>query len=295
MSKLALGTVQFGIDYGINNQRGMVPIDEVFTILDEAVNSSIDTIDTASTYGESELIIGKYLKENKNSFNVVSKVPKCERSQIPSNLEKTLIKLNLTSLYGYIFHDFKSYLDDPSSLDVILELKRSGKIKKAGFSLYYTNELDRLLENGIEFDLVQVPYNVFDQRFAGYFKKLKKLGVEIHVRSIFLQGLVFKDPVALTGDFEKIKEKISYLNNLALINNVSIADICLAYGITNNFIDKVIFGVDSFGQLKEIISSSKKSEKLIDILKDLSFLKVDDEEIIIPSKWNKAMSAGASK
>ncbi|MBI5140364.1 MAG: aldo/keto reductase [Candidatus Vogelbacteria bacterium] len=296
MSKLALGTVQFGLNYGINNVGGIIPQDEVFLILDEASKSSlIEILDTASVYGASEKVIGEYAKSRGKRFNVVSKVPNCKPDEIEDYLNKSLNILNLSSLYGYIFHDFNFYLHNPSGLDKLIEFKQNKKINKIGFSLYYPDDLDRLLSEKIAFDLVQVPFSVFDQRFVDYFDKLKSLGVEIHVRSIFLQGLAFKNPGTLTGNFEKIKEKITYLNNLALSKNVSIVDICLAYGITNNFIDKVVFGVDSLSQLKDIISSSRNTEKLIDIVKNLNIFKIDDEEILIPSKWNNAISTGATK
>ncbi|MFA4884237.1 MAG: aldo/keto reductase [Candidatus Margulisiibacteriota bacterium] len=285
MNKLTLGTVQFGLDYGVNNQRGKVPREEVFAILDEAAAAGVDLLDTAYGYGESETVIGEYLRFKKNYFQLVSKLPKCQVAEAPNYLAETLQRLGRTSLYGYIFHDFETYRFQPVIYDWLVEQKRSGKIAKIGFSLYYPKELDELLTNEVPFDLVQFPYSIFDRRFEDYLPTLKRKGIEVHVRSVFLQGLAFKNPAELDPSFNAIKDKITSLRSLASLNNISIQAICLNYAVLNDQVDQVIVGVDSPENLKELILAAGRSSEVAGLLPELDQLKEQNEEILLPFNW----------
>lgn len=284
-NKVALGTAQFGMNYGINNLRGKIPRDEVFDILNLALKSGVNTLDTAYSYGESETLIGEFIAENKKDFHIISKLPKCELSEVENILNSSLLKLNIDAFYGYMIHNFQYYIKNPDIWNILETLKSNGKIEKIGISLYYPYELEYLIKNGIKMDLIQVPYSIFDQRFEQYFSKLKNSDVEIHVRSVFLQGLVFKNPDELLGHFEKIKEKIIYLNSISTKLNVPIAALCINFAILNEFVDKVVVGVDSADNLHDIVSSSKYHIKVNDVLYELSNFKENDENIILPVNW----------
>src|SRR5690606_15941273 len=117
--------------------------------------------------------------------------------------------LKSKAIYGCLFHDYNSWKQQPQLLDELQKLKAEGKISKVGFSLYYPQQAEELLENKIDFDLVQVPYSLFDQRFETVFKKLKKVGVEIHTRSVFLQGLFFLQPEKISPYFQEILPQIA--------------------------------------------------------------------------------------
>ena len=285
MSRLALGTVQFGMDYGINNQRGKVSREEVFAILDEAAAAGIDLLDTAYGYGESETVIGEYLRGKQRGFRIVSKLPKCRVEEAPNYLTETLLRLGQTSLYGYIFHDFDTFRSQPAIFDWFTEQKSSGKIAKIGFSLYYPAELRYLLENRVEFDLIQFPYSIFDQQFASYLPVLKNQGVEVHVRSVFLQGLVFKKPAELTGNFIKIREKMEKLHSVSEHSGISVLDLCLGYVVANSMIDKVIVGVDSLNNFINLIDFQSNVSVAPSIYRELGLLREEDEEIILPFNW----------
>lgn len=291
MSKLALGTVQFGLDYGINNPKGRIPKKEVFDILDLAKKNNINILDTASAYGESEVIIGEYLKTTKDTtFKIISKVPEVNQdNQLLKCFNQSLDNLNCTSLHGYLFHNFQSYRSNPSLFDGLKELKSQLKIKKIGFSLYYPSELEYLLKKGIDFDIAQVPYNIFDQRFEQYFGELRDRKVEIHARSIFLQGLAFKKVEELDNSFKKLFPKIKELNKISNKLNVSPAALCLAFGIINENIDRVIIGVDSANNLEENIDNTSDEiiKKIKKYLGKLRELREDDENIILPFNWTK--------
>jgi len=285
-SKIVLGTVQFGLNYGINNTSGQVSEIEAFNILSYAKKQGIETLDTAHTYGNSEDVIGKFIQKSGELFNLISKVPKLEEGkELNDYLKESLESLSAANLYAYLFHDFDSYKSNPSLLLELIRLKHEGKIRKIGFSLYYPHELEYLLEQNIEFDIVQVPYSVFDQRFDKYFTELKKLGKEVHVRSVFLQGLVFKNPETLEGRFLSIKDKLAKLGDIAQKSGLKISGLCLNFAVLNENIDKVVVGVDSLDNLEENVSDLsqiKITKKYYDKLKHLL---VTDEQIILPINW----------
>lgn len=285
MSKIALGTVQFGLNYGINNLRGKIPEKEVFEILDFAYKSGIDTVDTAYAYGDSEKVLGNYFKEKKQ-YKVITKTP---AQSNPNNLlnlfYESLKNLNLEKIYGYIFHDYKTYKEYPDTLKIMQELQNKGIIGKIGFSLYYPQDLEILLNNNIRFDLIQIPYNIFDKRFEKYFNALKKLNIEIHVRSIFLQGLFFKDPESLNDHFKTVKNKLKYLRVISENNNIPINMSLLLFALENTYIDKTVIGVDNLNNLKDNINTNEYKEKFANISNKINEMGVDDESIILPFKW----------
>ncbi|MBI5698789.1 aldo/keto reductase [Candidatus Saganbacteria bacterium] len=290
MNKLALGTAQFGMDYGINNRRGKVSQREAFEILDLALANGIDTLDTAAGYGESENVLGQYLKQSQNSFKVISKLPDGAASDLAGTVNASLEKLNITSFYGYLFHNFKTYQEDPGSLDSLKALKKEGKIGKIGFSLYHPGDLDLILENGLACDLVQVPYSVLDQRFAPYFQRLNDRKIEVHVRSVFLQGLLFKPASELNGYFSSVKEKIAALRRLAEGARIPLASMLLDFALANRSIDRVVVGVDSLDNLKELVAAAQYLDSFAAIKDRLAELKETDERIILPFNWTAGVS-----
>jgi aryl-alcohol dehydrogenase-like predicted oxidoreductase len=288
MKKIALGTAQFGLDYGINNRRGKIPPQEAREIFALALNSGVDTLDTAAAYGESEQVIGQYLRDSAQRFKVVSKLPKCATAAVGGIVADSLKKLHINFFDGYLFHNFQNYEQEPELLDALKELKRSGQIKKLGFSLYYPAELETILNRGLECDIVQFPYSVLDQRFAPFLPLLKAKGVEVHVRSIFLQGLLFKQPAELAGIFSPIRDKLIGLRSLAERSGLSLAALLVDFALANEDIDRVVIGVDGIDNLQEIVASAGESRKSKRVMDDLRTFKEDNEDIILPFNWKVA-------
>ena len=278
ISKLALGTVQFGLNYGINNTNGQVQISDIQTILAFANSVGLDTLDTAFLYGNSEENLGQCDLEN---FKIVSKLPPCEVGEIEATLEKSLQRLQQKNLYGYLFHHFSTYQKDEKTIDTLQTLKAKGKVQKIGFSLYHPNELEILFDKNIDFDLVQVPYNLFDQRFDAYFPILKRKGVEIHTRSAFLQGLFFKDLNKIPPHFNSVLPQLEELNQY----EIDKAALCLNFVVANPNIDKVVIGVDGVEQLKMNVESLDDFHAVEAKREELKDLRVDNELIINPSLW----------
>lgn len=280
--RIALGTAQFGLDYGINNTRGRIPAGEAHEILKLARLSDIDTLDTAGAYGDSQKTIGDFIRKEGGAFKIISKVPK-KYSSVGMELKKTLAELSIDSLYGYLFHDFESYKQNPSALD---ELKRlNPKTQRIGFSLYKTEELEYLFEQNIYFDIVQFPYSVLDRRFEKYFGELKTRGIEIHTRSVFLQGLLFRKPDELAGKFARAGVKIAGLRKIADKNGIPLHALYLNFALADEKIDRVVVGVDNIGNFKEIIGSLAYYKKVEKIRKELQGFQEDELDMILPTRW----------
>ena len=293
-SKLILGTAQFGLDYGVNNKRGRIPEKEVTEIIKQAWTEGIDLLDTAFSYGESERVIGRYLRSSSRSPAVVSKLPDCTIDEIMGYFYKSLAFLNIDSFYGYLLHDFQTYKRDSEVWWVLEELNKRGKTNKIGFSLYYPEELELLLDRKVRFDLIQVPFSVLDRRFENKFTLLKDRGVEIHVRSVFLQGLVFKSMAELTGRFIKVKKKICQLQMIANAQKTTVAAICLNYVLSNKKIDRVVVGVDSLEHLNEVIRLASEMNLDKDVFQALEAVRENDEGMLLPFNWSSATAGSVS-
>lgn len=292
--KLCLGTVQFGLQYGINNVLDRKPdVDECFDILDYAISMGIGCFDTASVYGNAEQIIGSYKGFNDN-VKIISKLrpmlkdDALSQDSIVQECQNTLKRLGKKALYGYLLHSAADmYSDDV--LSGLHECKKSGLVENIGVSTYTPEEALYAVKN-IDFNFIQMPYNVFDQRldYSGFFEQAKERNVKIFDRSAFLQGL-------LTMEIEQIKVKMPK----AVAYVEKFGKICKSFGFTrkeaaflfcyyHSSIDYVVFGVDTIKQLKEnIVLLNKKAafqdcyDSLYGAFKDL------DEEIINPSRWVK--------
>lgn len=275
VSKLVLGTVQFGCDYGINSA-GRPSEYQVGEILKECLNHEITMLDTSSAYGDSEKVLGHEMPD-KEKFRIISKYPKCSLP-VFKKCENSLKDIGVDSLYGYLLHHFHIYAGYPEIWRYFIELKESGKVENIGFSLYSTQELDRILRDGIPFDIVQIPYNIFDRQFDPYLERLNDMGVQVHVRSTFLQGLFFKDRDSLSPVLEPLKKYLITLDDYAREHNMTIAEIALTSNIQNPYIDGVLIGVDNNEQLMENIRSIK--EIPVDF-----HTEIKEKELLNPVNW----------
>lgn len=276
MSKLVLGTVQFGLQYGVNSA-GRPSEDAVKRILAEASKGGINTLDTSSAYGNSEEILGKCSTPDED-FKIVSKYPQGELS-VKDMFESSLKRLNKDRLYGYLLHHFEVYEENPKIWDEFVALKESGKVQKIGFSLYTPEELEFILNHKSPFDLIQVPFNIFDKKFLSYMKQLHENCVEIHVRSTFLQGLFFKDRNTLPEKLQPLKKYLLLLDEFSKKSGLSISEIALNYNLQNPYIDGVLIGVDNVEQLQTNLKSVKDTPIDIEI-------NVKEQELLNPSNWD---------
>lgn len=281
INKIILGTVQFGLNYGINNITGQVSSQEIKTILSTCKENGITKLDTSAAYGNSEQVLGKFIG---NDFDVISKYPRNNKS-VKNTFDNSLKDLGLNHLYGYLIHHFDFYRECPLIWDEISLLKEKKKIKKVGFSIYETGELDFLLDNNIQFDLIQFPYNIFDRDFEPYFCILKERNIEIHIRSVFLQGLLFKDLGTLPEKLHPLKSYLLELNAFCRKQSLSIENVALNYAIHNKYIDGVLIGVDSTEQLINNINSIWDKYPA-EISNFANLLNVKEKKLLHPKNWN---------
>lgn len=275
LTKLALGTVQFGTHYGISNKSGQTTQKEAKKIFDFASKNGIDLLDTASAYGNSEEVLGKCGVER---FKVVSKFLLTQDEQdIETQLNKSLRNLKVKKLYGYLAHRPMQVINNPELWQKLKQLKEQGKVDKIGFSFNEVREADEMLEKGFLPDLIQVPYNYLDNRFENQMIDLKNQGCEIHTRSAFLQGLFFMDPAAINSFFDEAKPILVEMQKWGH----ELPGMLLNYCISKPFIDKVVIGLNNVSQLQQNIEGINKN---YEILKRRFKI---NENVLIPSNWPK--------
>lgn len=275
VNKIALGTVQFGLRYGISNQRGQTPIEEIKSILRYCRSVGIEVLDTASAYGDSESNLGNAGVED---FHVISKFLNNRAQQDSENqLNNTLTRLNKKKLYAYLAHRPEELLTNEWEWDFLNWKKEEKIIEKIGFSLETPQQLEVLLNAGFWPDIIQVPYNYLDRRFEKQIEYLSNKGVEIHCRSAFLQGLFFMPPNSLPSFFDPIKPFLTSLQRSAPDLNGSL----LKFVLEKKFISKIVMGVESLAQLQNNLNSATDAATLNTEIPDF------EEEIIIPAKWPK--------
>ena len=280
-SKLSLGTVQFGLDYGVTNQNGQVTIDTARNILNIAKQSNIRTLDTASLYGNSEQVLGEI---GINDYQVITKTTflKDDVNEVIVNFYKSLERLNRDKVEGLLIHNIGDI--ENNQFDTLFsklnELKKEGLIGKIGFSTYTPEQIDFLL-NTFDFDLIQVPFNVFDNRLivGGQLKRLKNKGIEVHVRSVFLQGLLL-DFNSLGSYFSNWKKKFDDYQKIVKDSELSLLEYALNFALNVEEIDRVLVGVNNQKQLTDIVKASQKK-----INNSLLPFPINDLNLINPSLW----------
>lgn len=284
MSKrIILGTVQLGLDYGINNSKGKPSQEQSYEILKQAQESGIELLDSAEAYGDSLSLLGSFMKSADGRFKVISKFVG-DHTPLANKVENTLAQINGHSLYAYLYHRFDDYING-NYTQQILQLKEQGKIERVGVSLYGLDELQKVLEDPT-IELIQVPLNVFDLDDAkkDLLEQAKRNGKEIHVRSVFLQGLFFKDPQSLTGNLKGMKQPLQQLRAIAEDHGLDIRMLCLSFALTQPFVDRVIIGVDSKEQLIENLRS-ERSALAPEVIEKIKEIKIPDRLLLNPSSW----------
>ena len=221
MVQLILGTVQLGLDYGINNDVGKPSVEKSFEILDYAFHNGISILDTANAYGDSEKIIGNYMKKTGNEFKISTKLSALNGSNISKfiteQINSSLELLSKDFIDLYLIHNFNDIIDNE---DLIVELKNTNKVSHVGVSLYEPSELEFLLSNYCDdIDFVQIPFNILDSRWIqnDLLKRTKENRIKIFARSIFVQGLIFMvDEAKMNNIHNDLKKYIEFISNLAM-------------------------------------------------------------------------------
>ncbi|MCR8921379.1 aldo/keto reductase [Dasania sp. GY-MA-18] len=289
--KLMLGSVQFGLDYGVSNTSGQTSADEVSCILKLAKKNHISFIDTASVYGDSERILGD---NNLTAFKVTTKVPcmKSYKGTVAESVASSLKKLRCRSIEGLLFHSGEDLLgaQGDNLYAQALAAKLEGKAAKIGVSVYSPAEAKSIAER-YDIDLIQLPLNILDQRFveSGVLSSLSGKGIEVHARSAFLQGLLLMPIQNLEHYFFPIKNILEKFHQWHQTLNVSPLALALAFVRSQKMVDRVVVGVNSAAQLEEIIHNWQVAKALIEeplINSKFKAYSVQDESMVNPALWN---------
>ena len=288
--KIALGTAQFGMDYGLSNLNGQTTKKEVSRIIQYASQSKINLLDTAPSYGNSESILGDTIVNQ--SWRYVLKTPQFADKKIDNShfevLKKTfyqsLDNLRQTNVYGLLLHSCNDLLKPGGEL-LLKEmevLKSMGIVKKIGVSLYSSEQIDLVLSK-FNIDLVQLPINIFDQQFLrdGWLNKLKDYDIEIHARSAFLQGLLLMTNDLVPSYFFPIKKNLEEFYKSAKELSFSQLELALGYVLGVSEIDQVVVGVNTVEQLKEIIKATQVQINPM----EFSDIAINDPTYTNPSLW----------
>ena len=233
-SKLILGTVQFGLKYGINNTIGKPKKEEVLSLLKVAYNSGIRILDTAEAYGNAHQLIGNYHKEQNNfKFKIITKFPhQIKHNLIKSKVLEYIDLMNVNTLDVMMFHSFDSFQSNYNSLDTLNKLKSEGLIKNIGVSVYMNDQLKSLLNEDL-ITVVQLPFNLLDNfNVRGdLINQLKIKGKTIHTRSAFLQGLFFKNTSDDISIVQALKPHLKTLNKITKKQGCLMEELALSYCI----------------------------------------------------------------
>ena len=296
ISEISLGTVQLGLNYGINNQNGKPSQSQAEEILSCAIEHGINTLDTAAQYGDSEQVIGKWLAGfgGEKPF-IVTKAKELDhtslealRKSLKMQVEQSKENLGLTRLPMLMLHSCDEYTEDAENMKKVFgELKENGDILFSGISAYSHHDYTKIAESG--FDAVQIPLNLFDWRQIdnGGVEKLRESGMMIFVRSVYLQGLVFKNPDFLDEKMSFCKDALVKFRGLCEKFGLSPAQLALSFALSLKGVTSLVLGSETKEQViqnaelysKCVRLSDGQMEEIHDCFKDI------DRRIVTPSQW----------
>jgi aryl-alcohol dehydrogenase-like predicted oxidoreductase len=279
--KLILGTVQLGLNYGINNSKGKPNKEDVFEILSCAFESGIRYLDTAELYGNAHDLIGEFHKlYPAKKFEIITKFHHEINSSLDDKINTYLDQLAVNHLHAILFHSFDSYLQHRSKLN-----GTTNNVVKIGVSVYTNTQIDEVI-NDPNIDIIQFPFNLFDNinHRGELLKKAKEKNKIIHTRSAFLQGLFFMKKDSPNKIRVKLEKELDVISKISLKYSTSIGSLALNYCLQQSNIDGVLIGVDSLAQLKENILYSENNISF-EYMNEINAIRIDDIELLNPSLW----------
>ena len=284
--KLILGTAQFGQNYGITNAIGKVPEADIKSIFRNARLNQIHTLDTASTYGDSELVLGKI---GVSDFDVITKLPSLGNAAsdcyeiYKKSIEGSLRDLKMSRIDTVLLHRpeglISSYGD--TIYNALHKLKDDGLVDRIGISIYSPELLDNIYPKYF-FDVIQAPLNIFDRRIisSGWLGRLSEMGVSVIARSVFLQGILLSQVNDLPPYFSKWRPLFMKWIEFYQESGLSALEASLQFIVQVPEIDKIIVGVESEHQLNEIVKATNNP-----VIIQSNDLETSDLGLISPVHW----------
>lgn len=285
--KIAVGTVQFGLNYGAFNCSGQVPLDQVRQMLELARLAGVSTLDTAHAYGNSEALLGEL--EAPLSFRIVTKVPPLSEmdaaAQLTAFFSESLRRLGVQSVHGLLVHRPADLLGPCGAAiwTAMERLRASGQVNFIGFSAYGPDEALAVLQR-YPVQLVQLPLSVFDTRHLdrGVLEACQTNCVEVHARSVLLQGFVLSEPEHLQGYLRKWAPLLRRFR--ARCEELNVLPLQAAVGYASGLVQvaQVVMGVDSPTQLLEVLAAARVSTISSAAFRDLA---CNDVDLLEPWRW----------
>lgn len=293
-----MGTVQFGMDYGIMNKKKPLKEDSI-KCLDYATQNGIYAIDTAAAYGDAECIVGEFIHKRtipRDKLFICSKMPpnsldgcdpKDYQAAVLNNITRSLKRLRLDHLDAYLFHSSR-YAFSPTMLEALYEAQRRGYAGKVGVSIYEVEEA-RACADSPYARFIQAPYSILDHRMkkSGLLDRISHSDCQLHTRSAFLQGLVLMEEEMVPGYLTRARPLIRKITDICATAKISRVDLALAYVRREKSISHLVFGVHTMEQLQEVIASfERKISDDVLLYADAEFADVS-EYIVLPSLWDR--------
>ena len=300
ISALSLGTVQLGINYGINNDGGKPDRAAAMKILDCALEAGVNALDTAAAYGDSEEVIGQWLKTvpAEKQPLITTKLKHLDHSSLENlradvhrQVKACKERLGLKTIPVLMLHSFEEYDEDRENITIVFnELKASGDIRFSGISAYAHHDYGVIAESG--FDAVQIPLNIFDWRQDenGGLEKLRQSGMMIFVRSVYLQGLVFKDPAQLPSEMEFCRETLEKFRMLCEKYSMTSAQLAISFVLSVPGVLSLVLGCEKVEQVQQnaqlldscVTLSDAQMQEIKALFKDT------DDHVLNPGTWANA-------
>lgn len=285
-SRLAIGTAQFGMRYGVSNTADSVPDEQIVAILAMARAAGVDTVDTAIAYGDSEQRLGR---SGISGWRVVSKLPPLPdgvhdvEHWVFSELAGSLERLGIDQLEGLLLHRPADLLGpNGSAYSRALERARGeGLTRSIGFSIYSPDDLASLIST-LRPDLIQAPFNVVDRRLAssGWLEDLSEREIRVHARSAFLQGLLLMPGTDIPAWFDRWRTLLDTWRQGCAALGTSPLVVALRFVLSWPSIERVVVGVASTRQLEEILAAAGTVQEY-----GFPDVQSQDPELIDPSRW----------
>lgn len=288
--KIGLGTVQFGLNYGVTNPNGIVSHDEGVAILELAGAGGVRVLDTAAAYGDSESALGTLIPESACTFEVVTKTVPLRADKIGDHelqvfrdgFARSLNRLRTNSVSTLLVH----YADDllvPGGERLygeLLRLLEAGQVRKIGFSAYDSQQVEVILDR-YKFSVVQLPVSVFDQRLihSGTLEALGRMGVEVHARSVFLQGLLLQN-AGIPAKFARWSDLVSRYHAFLTRNDLTPLSAAIGFVARQAQVGIVLLGVTTRHELDQCLTAYRE-----DIHLDFAEFSVEDFDLIDPRRW----------
>lgn len=293
---LTLGTAQLGQVYGIANTTGQPEQQEADKIVRTAWNAGITCFDTAQGYGDSESVLGAALQHCRaiHSARIITKLSPMLPVDAPTlraSIEQSLSRLGVKKLHCLMLHREEQIpLLDAWQGAILRELLEQGKAEHLGVSVYTPEAAIRALEHPL-ISVVQVPASLFDRRFstAGVFEAARKAGKKLHIRSVFLQGVLNMLPEQIPATLSVLAPYLMRLRQTCAAYGCTPLQGALGWMLQRYPEHYILFGAETVDQVRQNIDFAMRSATLPAVLyqKLDTILPPQIPELLNPVLWRK--------